>query len=78
MYNNLTSVLGGYLPIHIRAQNAEAFIIKNSNTLDVGTFGLSPQSKAVYKTVGHLQRQFPGPSLSLDESVFSEPGLGTP
>jgi hypothetical protein len=67
--------LGGYLPIHIQCQNAAVLITRNCDTVDVEAFELSPQNQAVYATAGRLQRQFPGPSFSLDQKTFSKPGF---
>ncbi|KAL4786748.1 hypothetical protein BJX76DRAFT_365241 [Aspergillus varians] len=65
----------GVLPIHIRSQNAAVLMTKNHHAIHVETFELSPLNGAVNRTLGRLQRQFPGPTLSLDPATFNEPSL---
>ncbi|KAL4994276.1 hypothetical protein BDV10DRAFT_189152 [Aspergillus recurvatus] len=66
---------GGILPVHVRCQNAAVLMTRDDDAIHVEAFELSPQNEAVNSTVGRLQRQFPGPSLVLDQATFNAPGL---
>ncbi|PLB53474.1 hypothetical protein P170DRAFT_473334 [Aspergillus steynii IBT 23096] len=66
-------VEGGILPIYVRDQNAGILLTRTGNAINVESFELSPRNGDVMATVGRLQRVFPGPTLALVQSTFSEP-----
>ncbi|KAB8229417.1 uncharacterized protein BDW43DRAFT_314998 [Aspergillus alliaceus] len=66
---------GGLLPIHLHRQNAAVLMTRVGDAIHVESWELSARNEAVVTTVGRLKRLFPGPTLSLDISTFTEPGL---
>ncbi|CAL3967669.1 unnamed protein product [Diplocarpon coronariae] len=63
---------GGNLSLHIPAQNAGLIISRVDNSIHLEAFELSPLNEAVNTTKGRLQRDFPGPAISLDAQVFEK------
>ena len=57
----------------MRAQNAALLITKAGNGIKVEAFELSPRNIQVIKTLGRLQRIFPGPALEMDPDAFMNP-----
>ncbi|KAL2845028.1 hypothetical protein BJY01DRAFT_247849 [Aspergillus pseudoustus] len=68
-------VSGGFLPVHVREQNAGVILGKYGNAIHVEAFELSPRNEAVTTTTGRLIRDFPGPAIAMDVAIFNEPGL---
>ncbi|KAL3475090.1 hypothetical protein BJX99DRAFT_259703 [Aspergillus californicus] len=68
-------VSGGFLPVHVREQNAGVILSKHGNAIHVEAFELSPRNEAVTTTTGRLIRDFPGPAIAIDVAIFKEPGL---
>lgn len=68
---------GGFLPIHVREQNAAILISNKGIKTHIECFELSAANEAVMSTKGRLQRTFPGPTLAFDTCVISEPDLLT-
>lgn len=69
-------MIGGYLPLLIRAQNAALLINKRGeSTVHVEAFELSPPNESVTTSLGRLRRSFPGPALALDLKIFKNAGF---
>ncbi|KAL2816576.1 hypothetical protein BDW59DRAFT_166300 [Aspergillus cavernicola] len=66
---------GGFLPIHIREQNAAILMSRIEDKIHIELWELSPRNEAVTTTLGRLKRQFPGPTLAMDLDVFRNSGL---
>ncbi|KAJ5168683.1 uncharacterized protein N7482_004277 [Penicillium canariense] len=66
---------GGFLPVHIREQNAGILFSRYKDAVHVETFELSPRNEPVITTMGRLIRTFPGPAIAMDLDTFNEPGL---
>lgn len=48
---------------------------KKSDTIHVESFELAPRNQSIIQTLGRLQRDFPGPTLALDQETFNDSGL---
>ncbi|KAF2158728.1 hypothetical protein M409DRAFT_71485 [Zasmidium cellare ATCC 36951] len=57
---------GGFLPLHIHAQNAGVIIRKVDKNIHFETFELAPLNKAVMTTKGRLIRHFPASATSVE------------
>jgi hypothetical protein len=68
-------VSGGFLPVHVREQNAGVLFSRHKDAIHVETFELSPRNEPVVTTMGRLIRTFPGPAIAMDLATFREPGL---
>ncbi|KAJ4159587.1 uncharacterized protein LMH87_007528 [Akanthomyces muscarius] len=61
---------GGYLPLHVHAQNAAILVSREDKTIVFEFFELSPTNQAVMSTEGRLRRRFPASAVSFALSVF--------
>ncbi|KAL2821232.1 hypothetical protein BJX63DRAFT_427905 [Aspergillus granulosus] len=66
---------GGFLPIHIREQNAAVLMSRIEDKIHIELWELSPRNKSVITTLGRLKRQFPGPTLAMELDIFRDFGL---
>ncbi|KAJ5556707.1 hypothetical protein N7494_000622 [Penicillium frequentans] len=64
---------GGFLPIHVKRQNAGILLSRGENGVQLECFELSPRNQPVMSTVGRLIRTFPGPGLVVDPGKFNRP-----
>ena len=67
--------VGGFLPIHVREQNAGILLYWHNDAMYIESFELSARNEAVTTTVGRLRRAFPGPTMVLDRQTFEESGF---
>ncbi|CAG7959890.1 unnamed protein product [Penicillium salamii] len=51
--------VGGFLPIHVREQNAGILLYWHTDAICIESFELSARNEAVTTTVGRLRRAFP-------------------
>lgn len=64
---------GTSVPLHLVAQNAGVILTKSPSGISFEAFELSPRNKDVVSTEGRLQRDFPGPALSIPTFTFDNP-----
>ncbi|EGP82392.1 uncharacterized protein MYCGRDRAFT_51670 [Zymoseptoria tritici IPO323] len=63
---------GGFLPLHVRAQNAGVIISKVDAYIHFEAFELAPLNEAVLTTTGRLRRHFPGSATAVKVSQAAE------
>ncbi|KAJ6126300.1 hypothetical protein N7471_010793 [Penicillium samsonianum] len=68
-------IRGGFLPIHVREQNAGILLYWHNDAIHIESFELSARNEAVTITVGRLRRAFPGPTMVMNRATFEEPGF---
>ncbi|KUJ21678.1 uncharacterized protein LY89DRAFT_637548 [Mollisia scopiformis] len=66
-------LIGGTIPLYVRAQNAGLLIRKIDKNYHFEAFELSPLNEQVIKTKGRLRRMFPGRVLLVKPEVFEQP-----
>ncbi|OQD78015.1 hypothetical protein PENANT_c098G01996 [Penicillium antarcticum] len=66
-------IRGGFLPIHVREQNAGILLYWHNDAICIESFELSARNEAVTTTVGRLRRAFPGPTMAMTRAAFEEP-----
>ncbi|KAJ5636116.1 uncharacterized protein N7484_009429 [Penicillium longicatenatum] len=67
--------VGGFLPIHVRQQNAGILLSWQDDAIHIESFELSARNESVMVTVGRLRRVFPGSTMLMDKATFDEPGF---
>lgn len=67
-------ITGGFLPIHVKKQNAAIIMSHEQESVMFEFFELSPQNEAVMNTKGRLRRCFPASSVSMQMKTFNEDG----
>ncbi|KAJ6005943.1 hypothetical protein N7451_003887 [Penicillium sp. IBT 35674x] len=77
LMKNLTElpIQNGFLPIHVREQNAGILLSCQRDAIQIECFELSARNGSVMSTVGRLRRVFPGPTMHMDRNTFDEPGF---
>ncbi|KAJ5117788.1 hypothetical protein N7448_011420 [Penicillium atrosanguineum] len=65
--------VGGFLPIHVREQNAGILLYWHNDAICIESFELSARNEAVTTTVGRLRRAFPGPTMVMTRAAFEAP-----
>ncbi|KAJ5527297.1 hypothetical protein N7513_011456 [Penicillium frequentans] len=68
-------IQNGFLPIHVREQNAGILFSCQHDAIHIECFELSARNGSVMSTVGRLRRVFPGPTMLMDRNTFDEPGF---
>jgi hypothetical protein len=67
-----TQVKGGFLLLHVKAQNAGIIITCDHDIAIFEPFELSPQNERVMATVGRLKRSFPASSTAMSFELFGQ------
>ncbi|KAJ5802893.1 uncharacterized protein N7503_005343 [Penicillium pulvis] len=68
-------IQNGFLPIHVREQNAGILLSCQRGAIQIECFEVSARNGSVMSTVGRLRRDFPGPAMLMDRNTFDEPGF---